>query len=162
MTSNMTAFRDPNSDDETVLRAASQIGLGSVPAQFWSDIANSSSHRAFHRAVAAYELFRRHLGRPSTLKQAATLLAGGRWLQDAVIEKIETLGGEIPVVVPAGGAAFVIRFPKDEVPPLSEMGIYLAVERNLDPRLLRDALMSKANDPSLDQTRILDFALFPE
>ena len=161
MNSRTLTFRNPKSDDGTVLRTAAQITPGGAPAQMWADVANDSSYRMFHRAVAAYELFKRHLERPSTLEQTASLLAGGRWLHDAVIEKVETMGGEVPVEVPADGAAFVIRFPKDPAAPHPEVGFYLAVDRNLEAMPLRDALMSRTNDPSLGQIHIVDFALFP-
>ena len=79
-----------------------------------------------------------------------------------MIEKIELMGGEIPVRVPAGGTAFVIRLPKDPTAAHPEVGIYLTLDRALDAKLLRDALMSKATDPSVGQIHMVDFALFPE
>lgn len=154
-------FRDPKSDDDAVLRAASQLASLGVAARLWADVANDPSYRAFHRNVAIYELLKRHLVRRSTLDEAASLLAGGRWLLDAVIEKIEAMGGEIPVKVPAAGAAFIIRFPKDPAASHPDVGIYVALDRNLDAALLRGALMSQSDDARLGKTRIVDFALFP-
>jgi hypothetical protein len=97
-----------------------------------------------------------------TLEQLALLLDGGRWLPQAVVEKIELIAGEVPVRVPTGGAAFVIRLPQDPATTGPEVGIYLALDRAIDARLLRDALMSRVADPAVGQIHIVDLALFPE
>jgi hypothetical protein len=128
----------------------------------WTEVANDPSYRPFHRAVAVHELFKRHVGKPVPLKQIALLLAGGCWLVDAAVEKIESMGGEIPLRIPVGGAAFVVRLPEDSAAANPKFAIYLALGRALDPNVLRDALMSMATDPSVGETRIMDFALFPE
>jgi len=154
-------FLDPKSDDDAIVRAISRMPDGSVPASLWTQVANDPSYRPFHRAVAAYELFRRHVT-PVTLEQIARLLAGGRWLLDAEIEKIELMGGEIPVRVPTSGTAFIIRLPNDPTTTYPDVGMYLALDRDLDATLLRDALMSRPTDPSVGQIHIVDFALFPE
>ncbi|HXO72027.1 MAG TPA: hypothetical protein VN838_23950 [Bradyrhizobium sp.] len=152
-------IRDPRSGDDAVLDAVSRLRSVATQARVWTDIANDSSYRTFHRDVAIYELFRRHFIKPSTLGETASLLAGGSWLADAVVEKIETISGEIPVAVPAGGASFIVRFAK--APARADAGVYLALDRDLDADLLRDALMSRNKDPGLDKVRIVDFALFP-
>jgi hypothetical protein len=162
MDTNTRIFRDQRSDLSAVLRAITQIAASGVPATVWTDVANDPSYRPFHRALAVYELFNRHLARPATLEHVAFLLAGGRWLLDAAIDKVELMGGEVPVQVPIGGAAFVIRLAKDAAAVRPEVGIYLALDRALDARLLRDALMSRATDASVGQVRIVDFAVFPE
>jgi hypothetical protein len=156
------SFRDPGSDDDEVLRAISRMTTGDVPATVWTEVANDPSYRPFHRAVAVQELFKRQVRRPMTLDQVAVLLAGGRWLLDASIEKVESMGGEIPVRVPAGGAAFVLRLPRDPGATRPELGIYLALDRPLDAEPLRDALLSRATDPSVGQIRIVDLAVFPD
>lgn len=159
---NAIIFRNPTTDDSAVLRAISQIPVGGAPVNLWTDVANDLSYRPFHRAAAIYELFRRHFVRPATLEQIASLLAGGRWLLDAVLEKIGSIGGEIPVQVPPGGTAFVLRLRKDPAAAYPQVGIYLALDGELDANLLRDALMSIANGPAAGKVRIVDYAVFPE
>jgi hypothetical protein len=159
---NSNIFLDPRSDDDTMLGAISQMTPSGPPASLWTQVANDPSYRPFHRAAAIYELFKRHVAKPVTLEQTARLLAGGRWLLESVIEKIESMAGEIPVQVPAGGTAFVIRLAKNSTAAHPGVGIYLALDHSLDAKLLRDALMSRATDPSVGQIRIVDFALFPK
>ncbi len=162
MHTDSSTFLDPRSDDAAVLRAISRMTAGSVPVSLWTQVANDPSYRPFHRAVAVRELFKRHVVTPMTLEQTARLLAGGLWLLDAEIEKIELMGGEIPVRVPIGGTAFIIRLPSDPTAAHPDLGMYLALDGDLDATLLRDALMSRPVDPSVGQIRIVDFALFPE
>lgn len=162
MNINVNIFLDPSSDDDTVLRAISQLITSETPTSLWTRVANDPSYRPFHRAAAVRELFRRHVARPMMLADAARLLDGGRWLLDAEIEQIGVMGGEIPVRIPAGGTAFVIRLPQDARATRPRVGIYLVLDHALDTNLLRDALMSKARDPSIEKIHIVDFALFPE
>jgi hypothetical protein len=157
-----STFLDPTSDDDAILRAVARMTGDRVPAGLWAHVANDPAYRPFHRAVAVYELFQRHVATPATLEQIARLLDGGGWLRNAALEKIESMGGEAPVLVPAGGAAFVIRLPHDPTAARPEIGVYLALDRDLDATSLRDALMSKPTDPSAGQIRIVDFSLFPE
>jgi len=162
MDTNEKTFSDPRSDDDAVLRAVSQIPSGVTDASLWTRVANDPSYRPFHRAVAVYELFRRHIATPVTLQRTALLLAGGAWLPDAAIEKIESMAGETPVRIPAGGAAFIVRLPGHTAAAHPEIAIYLALDRTLDPRLLRDALTATAADPKVREVRIMEFALVPE
>jgi hypothetical protein len=156
------SFRDPGSDDGQVLRAISRMTGLDVPAAVWTEVADDPACRPFHRAVAVQELFKREVRPPVTLDQVAALLAGGRWLPDASIEKVTSMGGELPVRVPPGGAAFVLRLPGDPAATRPERGIYLALDRSLDAELFRDALRSRATDPSVGRARVVDLAVFPE
>lgn len=162
MDTNARRFQDPRSDDEAVIHALAQMSASGVPAALLTRVANDPSYRPFHRAAAVHELFKRHVERLATLRELASILAGGNWLVDAVIEKIESMGGEIPLEVPIAGAAFVIRLPREPEAVYPEVGVYLALDRPLDVTMLRDALMSRATDPSVGRIRIVDFALFPE
>jgi len=162
MDDNAGMFLDRGSDDDTVLRAVSRLSTADAPGTLWTQVANDGSYRPFHRAVAVHELFKRHVVPPMTLRQLASLLDGGRWLVSAVIERIESMGGEIPVRVPAGGSAYVIRLPKTPATGGPEVGVYLALDRAIDAELLRDALMSGATDPSVGEVRIVDLHLYPE
>jgi hypothetical protein len=156
---NTKIFLDARSDDDAVLRAVLQMTNSSAPSTLWTQVANDPLYRPFHRAVAVHELFKRYVATPITLEQIA-LLTHGRWLLDAVIEKVELMGGEIPVQIPPGGAGFVIRLPKDPVAAYPEFGIYLALNLAIDAELLRNALLSHA-DQSVGQIRIVDFAFSP-
>lgn len=157
----LSALHDRQSTGGALLRAVAQIPHD-APARLWADVANDPSYPTLHRNVAAYELFKRHLVKPSTLEQTASLLAGGLWLTDTAIEKIEAMGGEIPVRVPDVGSAFMIRFLPDPTASHPEIGLYLALDRDLTPTLLRDLLLGRTADPQLGQVHIVDFALFPE
>ncbi|MBS1911263.1 MAG: hypothetical protein JST22_04700 [Bacteroidetes bacterium] len=158
----IATIHDRGASEGAFLEAVSRIPAGRVPSAFWSDIANDRSYRMFRSDVAVFELFRRHQARPSTLGRTAALLAGGRWLADAVIEKIVNLGGEIPVVVPEGGVAFIIRLPNDQQTPHRDMVIYLALDHDIDAAPLRDALMGRSANPSINGITITDFSLYPE
>ncbi|HVZ39417.1 MAG TPA: hypothetical protein VHI13_09080 [Candidatus Kapabacteria bacterium] len=158
----IATIHDRRASEGAFLEAVSRIPAGRVPSTFWSDIANDRSYRTFRSDVAVFELFRRHQARPSTLGQTAALLAGGGWLADAVIEKIVNLGGEIPVVVPDGGVAFIIRLANDQQAPHHDMVIYIALDHDMDAVPLRDALMGRSAEPSTNGIMITDFALYPE
>jgi len=162
MDDSVRIFLDPGSDDDTVLHAISQMANGSITPSLWTKVANDTSYRPFHRAAAVHELFRRHVSEPVTLRDLALLLDGGRWLIEAVIERIEVMAGEIPVRVPAGGAAFIIRLPQDAAMSSPEAGMYLALDRVIDAGQLREALMSEVTDGSVRQIRVVDITLFPD
>ena len=155
-------FRDPNTDDEAILRAVAQLSAAETPASLWSGVANNQSFRPFHRAVAVRELFRQHVRRSMTLGRVAALLAGGCWLTDAWIERIELVGGEALIPLPVAGAAFVIRLARMPSAREWKLGLYLAVDELIDAETLRDALMSKAANRAVAQIRVLDLAVFPE
>jgi hypothetical protein len=159
---NAEIFRNLTSDDTAVLRATARIPAGGAPAHLWTDVANDPEYRPFHRAVAVYELLKRQFAVGATLGELSSLLAGGGWLLDAAIEKVTTMGGEIPLAIPPLGAAFVIRMPIDAGTAHPEIGAYLTVDRDLDAGELRDALMSRSTEPAVVQTRLGDLALFPE
>ena len=106
------------------------------------------------RHAAGRELLKRHLAKGSTLGQLASSLSGAPWLAATRVEKVEALGGELPVAIPAGGAVFVVRLDADS-------GVYLALDRDLEPSELRDVLMSKNRDGALARIRLLDFSFFP-
>jgi hypothetical protein len=154
-------FLDPRSDDAAVLRAVSRITSGHSSATLWTQVANDPKYRPFHRAVAVYELFKRHVAKPMALKQLARLLDGAPWLLEAAIEKIEVMGGEIPVHIPDHGAGFVVRLPMDSAMTYPAVGMYLALDSTIDADRLRDALMSRITEPPIGQIRIVDFSLFP-
>jgi hypothetical protein len=160
--SNVRIFGDPKSSRDAVLHAISQITPDVADADLWVRVANDPSYQPFHRAVAVYELFQRHVRKSMTLQQMASLFAGCQWLQDAFVERIELMGGEVPVQIPDGGEGIVIRLSKHSAATDPKVGVYLALDRRLEPNTLRDALMSRATAPSILETRIMDFALFPE
>ena len=162
MKTDIEVFQDPGSSDEALLRCIGRIPPGGAPASLWSGVANDPACRPFHRSLAVYELMRRHLPRPATLAQAALLFAGAAWLAAASIEKIEVMGGEIPVAIPEGGAAFVLRLPREPSAAHPDLGAYLALDQDLDAAALRRGLELGAADPGLAGVTIRDFALFPE
>ncbi len=113
------------------------------------------------RATAVEELAR-HLAKPSRLEDVASLLAGAIWLADAAVEKIEVMGGEALIAIPAHGSGFVIRFPASSALDEPSRGVYLALDGDIAAMDLRDVLMSKDHDPTLGRIRIVDFAFFPD
>lgn len=119
------------------------------------------ANAAARRNAAVQELFARHVRPGSTLADVAALLGGARWIDDARIEKIGVMAGEIPVPIPPDGAAFVVRLPDDATNTLSERGIYLSVDRDISANDLRDALGGTWRDPSLRDVRIAGVAPFP-
>ena len=154
-------FLDARSEDAAVLRSAAELKGAGAPVHVWTRVANSPSYRPFHRAVAIQQLIKRHVAKAVTLDQAAGILGGGNWLMEAEVEKIEEIGGEIPVRIPTGGRAYVIRFPSGASETHLEVGAYLALNRDLDTHILRDGL-SGAIDDYARQTQIVDIAVFPE
>lgn len=111
-------------------------------------------------AGALHARIRERLHPPCTLSDAADVLGAARWLDTASIAKVDAITGEIPVRVPAGGSAFVIRVPS--APGAGpEWGMYLALDRDLGVGQLRDALTSMSADLLVPRTRIVDVSLFP-
>ena len=161
MDDSIAVFKNPHSSNSALLRAAAKISSG-VPASLWNNVANNPACRAFQRSVAVFVLLQRHLTRPATLAQAAILLEGGFWLNDAQVEKVEVMGGEIPVVIPEGGSAFVIHFMKDLGADQPDIGVYLALDHDLNVSQLRRSLMLRIPDPESAKVMITDFYLFPE
>jgi hypothetical protein len=160
---NSQLFRDPRSDDDTLMKAVSAMSSAEeATAQLWTDVANAPQYRRSHRNLAVRELLRRHLAKPSSLAQAASLLAGGSWLGDAVVEKIEVMGGEAVVRIPSGGAGFVIRLPVEATGAAPSSGLYLALDHDLDATTLREVLMSRNGDPALGRIQITDVAWFTD
>jgi hypothetical protein len=160
MDTSSQVFRDLASDDGALARAVARLTADEATPQLWTDVANDPRYRRSHRNLAVRELFRRHMARPSSLGQAASLLAGGSWLGDAIVEKIEVMGGEALVAIPPGGAGFVIRLPGDAAGDVPSSGFYLALDVDLDAASLRDVLMSRNRDPALGRIQIADFAWF--
>ena len=155
-------FLDPRADDDALLGAVSLLMPRDVPSSFWTQVANDPSYRLFHRVVAVREVFRRYVTVPMLLSDVARLLDGARWLPHALVEEIKTMGGEIPVGIPAGGAAFVIGFPQAPGAEHPSMGLYLVLDRELDAGTLGNVLMLQALDASVGQIRIVGFSFFPE
>lgn len=162
MSADEKVLRDPKSDDEAVARAAARMADGGAPASFWASVADDARPRPFQRALAIRHLFERHVPKGSTLKQCAALLAGARWLSGAPVEKVERMGGELPVRVHAGGSAFVIRLPRGSGSGEAEAGLYLSLDTDIEAEALRAALMSKSNSWLSNDVCVTDFAFFPE
>lgn len=153
-------MKDPAADAASVLAAVTRVPAGE-PASLWSGVANDAVFPVFHRSLAAWQLIKRHLPPGIELRAAAALLAGAGWLDSAELEKIELLGGEIPVVVPEQGAAFILRLPRGaaEVP---ELGAYLALDQDTDAATLRAALQARPTQKALEGARLTGVALFPD
>ena len=75
---NSNMFLDPTSDDDTLLRAISQMTPSDATASLLTQVTNDPVISAVSpRGGAIYELFRRTVGPPVTLEQTARVLAGG-------------------------------------------------------------------------------------
>jgi hypothetical protein len=159
---NARLVKDPDSDDDTLLRAISRMTTEEAPVALWTGVANDPSYRPFQRALAIRELFRRHVSRSMTLEQIASILGGAEWLPDAAVERIDSIAGEVPVRVPADGAAFVVRLAEDPARTSLKMGFYLALDQLVEPALLRDALRARPGGKSVGGVRMVDFAFFPD
>jgi hypothetical protein len=152
---------DRAADPAAVLSAATRVPAN-APASLWSDVANDASFPVAHRSVAAWQLLKRHVRPGMPLRDAAALLAGARWLDGADLEKIESLGGELPVVIPEHGAAFMLRLPHGTPGELPDLGAYLAIDQDTDAGTLRAALQSHAAGAALGNARLSGIALFPD
>jgi hypothetical protein len=154
-------FQDSHASDEALLMAARMIAPETPPST-WRDVANDPAYRPFQRGVAVYGLLKWHLPRPVVLEQAATLLKGAPWLKNARVEKIVVMGGEIPVVVPEGGSAFVIHLEKEPGKDQPDIGFYLALNNDLSADDLCRMVMGEAGKRFLGEVMITDWYLFPE
>lgn len=159
---NAQLVKDPGSDDGALLGAVSRMTTEETPVALWTSVANDPSRRPFQRAVAIRELFRRHVSGSMALRQIAALLGGAEWLSDAGVERVDSIAGEIPVRVPEGGSAFVVRLADDPARTSSKMGFYLALDERVEPSTLREALRSRAAGEPVGEVRMVDFAFFPD
>jgi hypothetical protein len=154
-------LKDPAATASSVLSAIGQVAA-SEPASLWTGVANDARFPAFHRSVAAWQLLKRYVPQGMSIDDAAKMLGGAAWLDTATLEKITTLGGEIPVRIPEHGAAFILRLPRGSASELPDLGAYLAVDRNADAATLRAALAAQAAGASLAGAHLTGVATFPE
>jgi hypothetical protein len=153
--------KDPAADAASVLAALARVPAGEPPS-LWAGVANDAAFPAFHRSVAAWQLLQRHVPSGTSLRDAAALLAGAGWLDGAELEKIEMLGGELPVAIPEGGAAFILRLPRGPAAEVPDLGAYLALDRDADAATLRAALQGRPAGQALAGARLTGVAMFPE
>lgn len=154
-------LKDPAADAASVVAAVGHVPA-SEPASLWSDVANHAGFPAFHRSLAAWQLIKRYVPPGTSVRAAAARLSGATWLESAELEKITAITGEIPVVIPEHGAAFVVRLPRGSAGEVPDLGAYLALDRDTDAAMLRAALTSQPTGASLAVARITGVAMFPE
>lgn len=154
-------MKDPTADAASVLSAVAHVPANQ-PSSLWSDVANDAAFPAFHRSIAAWQLIKRHVTPGIALGEAAPRLAGTTWLDGAELEKITVLGGELPVVIPEGGSAFIVRLPRGSAGQVPDLGAYLALDHDTDVATLRAAMASRPAGAGLAGTRITGVAMFPE
>jgi hypothetical protein len=153
--------KDTAADAASVLAAVAHVPAG-APASLWSDVANDAGFAVFHRSLAAWQLVKRHLPPGIALGDAAQQLAGATWLDGAGLEKITAITGEIPVVVPPHGAAFILRLPRGSAAEIPDLGAYLALDRDTDVATLRAALQARPDGAALTGAHLTGVALFPD
>jgi hypothetical protein len=161
VTGDLGTVTSPESSDARLWAAASRLPMAASTVELWSGVANDRRYRPFPRGLAAYQLFRRHVRIPVPVGELGSLLAPAGWLHHSAVERVDRLGGEVPVVVPPDGAAFVIRLPVSEDGTVPVLGLYLAVDRVIGAARLRDALSTAATEPATDRATVLDISLFP-
>jgi hypothetical protein len=154
-------LKDPAADAASVLSAVGHVPA-SEPASLWSDVANHAGFPAFHRSLAAWQLIKRHVPPGTSLGDATTRLAGASWLDGAELEKITAITGELPVVIPEHGAAFVVRLPRGSASEVPDLGVYLALDQDTDGATLRAALTGRPAGAALAGAHITGVAMFPE
>lgn len=154
-------LKDPTADAASLLSSVAHVPV-SEPSSLWSDVANDAAFPLFHRSIAAWQLIKRHVPPGIPLGEAATRLAGATWLDSAEIEKITVLGGELPVVVPDGGSAIIVRLPRGSANEVPMLGAYLAFDRDTEVATLRAALASRPAGAALAGARVTGVAVFPE
>jgi hypothetical protein len=152
---------DPAAGATAVLAAVDQVAA-SEPASLWSGVANDARFPIEHRSLAAWQLIKRHVRPGDTVGAVATRLAGAVWLDTAELEKITAMGGELPIAIPAHGAAFIVRLPRGASVTVPDLGAYLAFDRDSDAATLRAALSSRPAGAGLAGAHITGVAMFPD
>lgn len=156
----IAAVTDRAANTATVRAASERVAAG-APASVWSSVANDAGFPTAHRSIAAWQLLKRHVAGGAALRDVSAVLVGASWLDGAELEKIEAMGGELPVVVPEGGAAFVLRLGRGDGDELPDLGAYVALDRDSDAVGLRAALQGKPA-VALDGAHVAGIAMFPE
>jgi hypothetical protein len=151
VTGDVDAVSSPESSDARLWAAASRLPTAASTVELWTGVANDRRYRPFHRGLAAYQLFRRHVRVPVPVGELRSLLAGAGWLRDTAIERVRAMGGEVPVPVPPDGVVFVVRLPASDDETVPALGLYLALDRAIDAGRLRDSLMAAGPDPAADR-----------
>lgn len=153
--------KDAAADAAAVLAAVERVPAG-APASLWTDVANDTGFPVFHRSLAAWQLVKRHVSPGIALGDAAKRLMGATWLDGAGLEKITAITGELPVVVPPHGAAFILRLPRGSAAEIPDLGAYLALDRDTDVATLRAALQSRPDGAALAGAHLTGVAVFPD
>jgi hypothetical protein len=148
MTNQLSTIANPDSSDEQISHALTELGPAQEPSGFWTTIANDGRYRTTHRRLAVIQIFTRHVKPGMSLAEIAKVLATPLWLGDEDVAMIEDLGGHLPVALTPTNTVFAIRvFPEPAaVTGLSVVFLSVAghVSRSDFLRLLRGQPASRA------------------
>ena len=156
---------NPKTKRETLNQAINQLTDEKEPPTFWSNISNSNTYSAYHRRLAIFSLFKRHIKENVTLNEFAEYLNKPTWLDRQNLVLITEVLGELPVQFTLDDTILQIKiFPELPGEGWDYWAVYLRIEGEINKEDFYQTIQQGNNytNEKIKNQKLLEYGLAPD
>jgi hypothetical protein len=134
------------------------------PARYWVTISNDDKLDAWHRGMAIYFLFERHVSNGMTLADMAKALEGSKWIEKANVDRRQAVFGRMPFTVAPGDSVItILAFPNVDARKhnAESIGIWLNISGDISAQDFFSTVVG-GKQTEFRNRKVLAWALSPE